>query len=634
MTGLLLIAHEHKRPITFFSKARIRHLLDHPDALALITFVVITGWLTFPILVRPSSIVIGRPVDDVFDGIWFLAWYKRAIFDLHVSPLFAAGIYYPQGLDLRLSTNPPLFPLLLAPVTALIGAVATYNLTLAASCVVAAWGVYRIVRDLGGEVSGGILAGVAYAFYPNREVYLNGFSNFQLGSAFLPWILVFLLRAEREPKRRGRWCAAAGLAYGLTGAGAWQAAIIGLLIWLVFGLWAVWRTPRTALRTWIVPALAAAVAAAVIMAPQVLFAWDLRQKNTITADFPLAGVAQSGVQPERLIIPGAYNPLFLAISRQIFPLRNGEDGVVYLGLINIALAGVAIARQRTLLSDREPSSLRRALLLLTLLAGLFMLGPALGINGQYPRVHGVLARLIYPVAPELAAQDGSMPILLPAVLVYRFIAPFRLLRHYGRFGMVTILGLATLSGLGLSLLIRGRRPSWRAVVSCLALAVLLVEFNTQPILWTTEISTMRRPVDAWLAVHQDGTPIIEYPIQRSGKGSALYYTLFHGHPIVHGYEPIRSSQTDLLLGQLEAFPAPAALDILSNLGVRYVLYDVGRGEDFAGQTLPKLLGTGRLRQLEHFAQDNGPWLESETYVFELLPSRQNARSQADHQTIP
>jgi hypothetical protein len=75
--------------------------------LPLAVFCGLTLVVTYPVGLHLASVIIGRPFEDAFESIWFLYWYKHALFDLHVSPLFQPDIFYPMGWDLRLAVMPP-----------------------------------------------------------------------------------------------------------------------------------------------------------------------------------------------------------------------------------------------------------------------------------------------------------------------------------------------------------------------------------------------------------------------------------------------------------------------------------------------------------------------------------------------
>lgn len=91
------------------------------NSMALLVFAVVTIYLLYPVAIHPAALVIGRPFDDVFEYVWYLHWYKEALFEQQVSPLFQPDIFYPTGWDLGFTSFPPLYPILLSPLTALVG---------------------------------------------------------------------------------------------------------------------------------------------------------------------------------------------------------------------------------------------------------------------------------------------------------------------------------------------------------------------------------------------------------------------------------------------------------------------------------------------------------------------------------
>jgi len=144
----------------------------------LVIFLLATFFIAYPVSRYPASLIYGRPFEDAFEAIGVLYWYKHALFDLGQFPLFRPDVFYPFGWDLRFTDYPWLYPLLVAPITAVAGPVLTYNLAILGSCVFSALGMFMVVRAVGGGMGAGILAGLAFAFYPQREVYLAGFFNF------------------------------------------------------------------------------------------------------------------------------------------------------------------------------------------------------------------------------------------------------------------------------------------------------------------------------------------------------------------------------------------------------------------------------------------------------------------------
>ncbi|MCA9970187.1 MAG: hypothetical protein KC425_08225 [Anaerolineales bacterium] len=556
---------------------------------------LVTGWLLYPVSLHPRTLLLGRPFDDVFESVWYLGWYADALFTRGVSPLFQPDIFYPDGWELGFAVMPPLFPALFAPVTAVFGPITTYNLLLIGSTLLAAYGVYRWHRAMGGSRWGGLFAGLLFAFYPNRQTYQHGFLNFLLGSMWLPWLLLALHQAVHVPRHRGRWLALAGLFFGLSIAGAWQFVYISSVAAGVYGglllLPAMWRERGAWLRPLVVGGLVLLVVAGPLLANGLL----TRQRIGASADFPLHDLIGTSTSLERFLVPSAWNPLFWELARDTFPLHDGEDSIVAFGFSTLLLAAAGLAWR-----GAPGQAHRRVLLALAGASLLLMLGPFVKWQGQ-------------PVTLPLA---GGVRVPLPALLIYDLAPPLRSFHHFGRLGMVAALGLGALAGLGLTMLLRRSRPRLRPFLVAAALLALLLELNTQPQPQVTAAAGMVRQVDAWLAAQPEPRVIVEMPLWHTAKAQSLYYSLAHGQRMVHGYSIIWPAHFLAARPALETWPAETAVAELAALGVDTVLVHVFEGQeaDFVAQTLPVLEANPRLEVVGRFERA-APWEGGDTYLF-------------------
>lgn len=286
------------------SQARIcRLILEHCGALLI--FGTAFAYLTFPVSVSPDSLILGRPFEDAFEYIFYLEWYRQAIFDLKVSPLFHPYVFYPTGWDMRFVAFPPLYPLALSPVTQVFGPVFTYNASLLITCVLAAYGVFLAARALGANWWGAVFGGIAYAFCPHREAYLGGHLNFLFASLWLPWMICGMIRAAKHKRHQVTWAAIAGLSLALSIAGTWQYTLIGGITLILFlgGTLSkdrkIWNEKRFKML------LAFILAWAIVCVPLLLGAWDAlssRQKLGEEAAFAFQAVDGTSVNVERLLV--------------------------------------------------------------------------------------------------------------------------------------------------------------------------------------------------------------------------------------------------------------------------------------------------------------------------------------------
>jgi hypothetical protein len=250
-----------------------------------------------------------------------------------------------------------------------------------------------------------------------------------------------------------------------------------------------------------------------------------------------------------------------------------------------------------------------------------MLGMTLHFWGKPVLVHApkFMSNLIEDTTSAIGVSlstGGDIQVPLPSALLYLLLPPMRSFHNFGRWGLVSSLGIAILGGLGLTKLTETRIGRQRFVLGGLACILLLVEFNMQPIGEMTSTTQMHRSVDDWLGEHAGSGAIIEYPLSYTTKGQSLYYTMAHGLNIVHGYSTIPPQGFRDMLPVLNRWPEPGALDLLAKIGVRYILVHAFSGDDFEAKQLPTLLNEPRLRLVQVFPTPIGR--VRQIYLFELL----------------
>lgn len=586
----------------------VQHVL-----LPLLVFSIISIILMYPVSLHPGQMINGRPFEDAFEYIWYLFWYKHALLELGTSPLFQPNIFYPEGWNLVFAAFPPIYPTLAVPFTAILGEVLTYNLFILATCIFAAYGAYLLAKALGSNQWGGIFAGVGFAFFPQRAVYFGGHLNFLTGSMWLPWLFFGLLQAKQKPAARSRWMAFAGLSLAMSIAGSWHFVFISTISAGVFALILLWPEFRRGpgLRAWARPIAVFVGTAAVIIGPFLLNAAIAHRRLGGDEMFSFSGTNASAVSLERFFVPSAINPLFWNLARQTFPLTNGQDGVVMFGYVVILAVIVALIRLRPWTTPV------RALVGTAAITILLMTGPMLHWWGNPIAVKPPGAETIRQLIPELALEDGAVGIPMPALALYRLVPPFRTFHSFSRWGLPAALALSALAGLGITYLMQNRRsPVVRALMGIVPLMILLFEFNTLPLPDTTNINDIQRGVDDWLASQPEQSVIIEFPLSYTLKGQTLYYTIEHGQKIVHGAGSIFPTEFAERLPVLNTWPSEGTVDLLTELGVRYVVvHSYQPSEQFEAEALPAILLDERIVLLETFDETIGPIQAS--YIFGL-----------------
>jgi len=109
-----------------------------------ILVVLLTAGMTYPLALHLTTAIAG-PAWDGFIHLYELYWFKRAIFDLHISPLFNPETFYPFGYNLALSHITPSNTLPMMPVVFLAGPILGFNIAVGLSFVLSGLGAYLLV---------------------------------------------------------------------------------------------------------------------------------------------------------------------------------------------------------------------------------------------------------------------------------------------------------------------------------------------------------------------------------------------------------------------------------------------------------------------------------------------------------
>jgi hypothetical protein len=129
---------------------------------------------------------------DPYAFLWFLAWWPHAV-GAHLSPLTTKLVWYPLGLSLPWVTSVPALSFLLAPLTAMAGAVVTYNVLIIAAPILCAWFAYFVCFRLTAHPVASLLGGFLFGF-SSYEMNQDT-SALNLCAAFcVPALLLVVLR--------------------------------------------------------------------------------------------------------------------------------------------------------------------------------------------------------------------------------------------------------------------------------------------------------------------------------------------------------------------------------------------------------------------------------------------------------
>ncbi|HYM46187.1 MAG TPA: hypothetical protein VES65_08525 [Solirubrobacteraceae bacterium] len=185
----------------------------------------------------PSHKVVGSAQLQSFFGrdqsayVWFLAWGAHAVGHLQ-NPFLTTEVFAPHGYNLTWAASIPGPALLLAPLTALIGAVAMFNVLALVAPATAAWTAFLLCRHLTRRFSSALAGGLLFGFGTYETGQTVNHLNLAL-VALLPLAALLVLRRHAGLTSRRRFICALGC---LLGAQLWIATEVFTTMLLFGGL--------------------------------------------------------------------------------------------------------------------------------------------------------------------------------------------------------------------------------------------------------------------------------------------------------------------------------------------------------------------------------------------------------------
>lgn len=449
---------------------------------------LLTVVLTWPLAVRlGSSLPAGA--GDLWVNVWNFWWWDHTL-RAGSSPWWTPYLFHPGGADLSVHLHSPLnmlaFALAFEPGTA-------YGASVLVSTWLSAFGAYLLARELTNSARAGLVAGLVFAFFPHRLEqtleHLNLFST-----QFMPLTLwAFFAVARRDG---WRFVLALGACFAANALCDWHLALkLGLLlVVLAVVTWLRPARPRGALvRDWM---LAGALAALLVLPAATPLL------RSMASGFPYQkAVVEKGADLAFLLRPHFHHPLWGGLTREAYleHRTNPSAGFVsYLGVVPLALAGVAVTRRRS------GSALWTGLFLGSLLLAL----------GAHPRFEG---RLLEGVTLPFALLE-RVPVLSALRVANRFLIP-------------AALALSVLAALGLASLRRCSDARFAVVLALVVLDYLWVPYPLRDDRLSPFYEELRRG--------GPGGAILDIPFTAGpSAGPDMRAQLIHGRPIAGGYPSV------------------------------------------------------------------------------------------------
>lgn len=525
--------------------------------LAAAALLALTLILTYPLSLHPASVAYIDAPDAQF-SIWNVAWVAHALLT-DPAHVFDANIFYPHTGTLFYSEANLAAGALAVPVYWATGnPFAAHNLVVVAAFLLAAVGMFSLVRYLTGDWRAALVPAICFAFCPHVYSHLHHIQL--LMTAGLPFSLLAFHRLADQPTRRR------GVVLGLVmAAQAYACAYYAVFDMLTIGsaVMVVAAARPASRRAGYLAALATAAAIAIVCTAP-LAARYLSLHETTGFLRPLVEANRYAADWRAYLASAAY------AHRWMLPLLGHWNEVLFPGTVATVL-GLA-AFKIVWRSQRELVLLYGGIGALALWASF---GPAAGLYR----------------------------------LLYTFIPGFTFLRAPSRFGLLVVLALSVLAGLALAALLR--RTSRPGLLAAAAVSLAIAE-AVQPL----HIPAVPLPAASYQRLAQlPRGPLLELPVYSNRfafiRARYMLASTVHWQPLVNGYSDYIPPDFIAREGILGEFPTEESLASLTAQGVRYALFHVNDYPAEQRSLLQERLTrfAARLRRLQ---------VDDEMWLYELV----------------
>lgn len=506
--------------------------------------------------------------NDLFQNVWNLWWWKKALLDLGATPFWTPYLYAPEGLDLTFHTHSPLTMLMTLPVNALLGPVAAYNAAVLLAVALCGLGAYLLARELVRDEAAAVAAGLVFALFPQHQEQLLEHLNL-LSCQWMPFALLFLVRSLRYGRRADG--VLAGVFYALNALACYH---LGLLLTLVGIPIAAWYLRESPCRRRALAGLGAGAAAgAAMLLP---FVWPMAKAMLGGEAFFVKPLEYRPVDPAFFAIPPPASTLLGGVFEDIYRAHRGSEFqyagfVCFMGWIPL----LAVARVAAGLGKRAGRGEKLLWLGVFLGFSLFACGKCLTFLGT--------------------TYEG---VSLPQGWTQEF-GPFRVLRIANRYLIPASLALAVLTAQGLVRLPLRAPGAW-ALAALVALEFLWVPFPTAALVPHPYMRELARDPRAGVVLELP-------PCLDASRVDHMLDQMVHGKPIAGGYSActppaLRETVRELLRGlgvepEDLRIPPPidrALLDALRRRGVGTIILRPGETREAFRAAREEALARGEL----------------------------------------
>jgi hypothetical protein len=558
-------------------------------ALVILYFTGMTIIMTWPLVEKMGGYLLGQIGDNIY-FVWLINWFKRSIFELHISPFFVPFLNYPEGWSLAYTEIAPIMVVLAMPFALIGGATFGYNAALMLTFILAGLGMYLWINKLTKNKAAGLIAGTIYAFIPYHMAHaLIGHFHI-MGIQWFPFYFMGLFDILINKGNNWRSALLAGVTLGFISLTSIYYTYMAILTTaFLFAIYLLFFDRKQFLnpRFWINITIFA-VSSAPLLVLGVLPFIQLSNQG-LMREFSLEYSMRYSASVTDFFLPSTDHFLWGGWVGSHFDRSGWIEATLNMGVVSSMLALLAFIVRKKIENQR--------LLWLSITGGLFTFVLALGLTLYWLNQP---VTITLPGFLQSLLDRQSIPARLPGYYLYLYLPFYAKMRVWMRFGIYVLLFLSSIAGLGAAWLMQQVSKKWKVILSVILLGLVFLEFYPGP--YTIFSSVTGRPVDYWLAEQPGEGAVAQFPFELESVQDHIYFQGIYQKPFLGGFfNAFPPPQYLEIKPVMETFPEQTSIELLKQLGVQYVLIDAGYYDDI--ETILSQAQESGLVLIKQFDQD-------------------------------
>jgi hypothetical protein len=594
------------------------------NIIALLIFIILTGIMTYPVLLRMSNHIPGG-ISDSLHLAWVIAW------DIHkirtgLSGYWNTNIFYPHNLTLTYCEPLTGIALLGLPVMLTTNNIIfTYNFLFLLSFILSGFGIYLLVKHLTGNFWAGIISGIIFAFSSYR--FCHWIHIHQLATQWMPFGFLYLHKFFEKFKFRHLVLFA--LFYVFQFLSSLQNGLF-MTLYIVFFL-VYYITQKKIKDTKLLAKTAVVLLFAFTLLLSFLYPY-VKAKSHYGFKRSISEAKYSSAHVESYLTSNQTNRIYGRLTNKLryHCGKYGTDRELFMGFVALFLAFIGFWPGKTKVTY-ETSTKRKIIItiwyVLTIFYSLIMVVfiftggksvylfnreiishcgikpltniillviirlfldncwrqsirnrlQAINITEKFYLLAAISA-VLFSFGPTIQFfKESSLP--GPYLILYYLVPGFSGIRVPARFAIMVLFGVSVLAGYGyIKLLQKSKSPLKKSVLGITLIILASAEYLSIPTHMPPVKTGENIPsVYKWLSQKKDDSTVIELPFhslrlhQVHKESLYLYYSTYHWKRIVNGYSSYFSPTYIFITEYFDNFPTLSFINSLKILGVKYMI---------------------------------------------------------------